>query len=139
MKDKKVVILIILGICALISLSYGILSLPKGRRQAPPVSEAVSWAEKIKPAEGADGAHRRAARTKFKSWVKHPFAPKGGPASVRLVLSGIVGSAKNPKAMIGDVIVGVGDKVGQYKVVAVGKNRVILNDGAKDIELKLKQ
>lgn len=139
MKDKKVIILIILGICAVISLSYGIFSSPKGRRQVPSVPAAVSQAEKIEPAQGAAGIQRRAARTKFKSWARSPFAPRAGAAGTSLSLSGIVGSPKKPKAMIGDAIVGVGDMVGKYKVVAIRQDRVILNDGTKDIELKLKQ
>ena len=41
--------------------------------------------------------------------------------------------------MIGDAIVRKGDKVGSNTVVDVQKDKVILNDGAKNFELKLEK
>jgi len=45
----------------------------------------------------------------------------------------------NPTAMIGDVIVKRGDKLGANTVVEINPDSIILNDGTKDFELKLKE
>ena len=41
--------------------------------------------------------------------------------------------------MIGDSIVGKGDKIDGNTVIEVEKEKVILNDGTKDFELKLEK
>ena len=88
-----------------------------------------------------DSAKRRAKRTQFSSWRRRPFIPEGSgiATSSRFALSGIIGTGKNAKAMIGDVIVGRGDKVGENTVMEVRQDRVILNDGSRDFELRLEQ
>jgi len=52
-------------------------------------------------------------------------------------LSGILEHGKEFKAMIGDAIVGKGDMIDGNKVIEVQRDKVILNDGKKDFELKL--
>jgi len=135
--NKKVIALIVLGVGAVISLTYGIVTPPNGRRAPPPPQ--ITPREKTKETVDSVVTKRRAVRTKFESWARHPFAPRAGAARQSLSLNGIVGSPKNPKAMISDAIVGVGDTIGKYKVVAIKQDRAILSDGTKEIELKLKQ
>ena len=57
----------------------------------------------------------------------------------KLSLNGIIASGKTFKAMIGDSIVGKGDKISGNTVLEVQKDKVILNDGTKDFELKIEQ
>lgn len=52
-------------------------------------------------------------------------------------LSGIVWDGKEPAAIMSGQVVRVGDKIQGRTVVAIEKNRVILNDGTRDIELTL--
>lgn len=141
MNNKKIIIAIVLGIGAFFSLIYGIVTPPRGRHGTPVSNapEVLQDYNRAQPVVKAQDIRRRAKRSRFTAWKRNPFIPTqtAGPA-ISLVLNGIVGSSKNPKAIIGDLIVGVGDKVGPYKVTAIKQNRVILNDGTKDLELKLK-
>lgn len=143
MKNKKVIILIILGVVAIFSLIYGI-STPAGGRRSASVSttpEVTRQSESAQVPDRTMGIKRRAKRTKFVSWSRSPFIPKGVPGtpSSGLNLKGIMWNEKNPKAMIGDAIVEKGNKIGSDTVIEVKKDRVILNDGTKDFELKLKE
>lgn len=54
-----------------------------------------------------------------------------------VILTGIFLDEKSPKALIGNVVVGIGDNVGGNTVIKIEKDRVILSDGSKDFELKL--
>ena len=110
MQNKKVVILIALGIAAFISLIYGASAKTKWQ------STAASHGAVIKT--GSDGrgnpvdvigqTKRRAIRTQFRSWKRSIFVPKtaAGTAYSKLSLSGILASGKGFKAMIGDSIEG---------------------------------
>jgi hypothetical protein len=139
MKNKKMLALIILGIAAVASLIYGIVTPPAGRGPAEEKKAALSSSGGKKPVRTPPvKAKVQAARSKFKSWKRRPFVPPNAPSkSPDLVLSGIFGSAGNLKAIIGPDMVSKGDKVGNITVVDVKNDRVILNDGAKDFELVL--
>jgi len=78
MKNKKVIIAVILGIGAVISLIYGMNAPIKSGKTAPP-------------------------------------------------------------AIIDNDVAGVGSKIGEYTVVRINKDGVILNDGTGDLELRLAQ
>ncbi|MDP3730509.1 MAG: hypothetical protein Q8R14_03175 [Candidatus Omnitrophota bacterium] len=145
MQNKKVVALIILAVLAVISLIYGITASPKGRVKS--AAAAVGQASGA-PTQNAAAAKsvvstaRRAKRSQFKAWKRNPFVSGlAAPASAaaKLTLNGIIWSKINPKAMIGDAIVVKGDIVGANKVVDIQPDKVILNDGAKDFELKLEK
>lgn len=135
MKDKKVIILIVLGIFAFFSIIHGIIT-PGGKRRV--ATEVTSGSAGIDIVRGSGSDTRRAVRTQYKSWKRSPFVP-GARASTGLSVSGIIWSKTNPKAMVGDTLVKKGDTVGGNKVVDIKKDRVILNDGNKDFELKLEK
>lgn len=67
------------------------------------------------------------------SYAKAP--EKKGPG---LNLGGIVWSDEAPAAIINDMIVGVGDTIGNKKVREITKTSVILTDGKKEYKLELK-
>ena len=141
MQNKKVIILAVLGIGATASLIYGIVTPPQKTSRIEQKREAVSYGDRKEgPSTAPAQVKRRAARTKFASWKRRPFVPAGVPGkSSDLALSGILGAGANLKAMIGDAVVGKGDRVGNNTVIDIKKDRVILNDGTKDFELKLEQ
>lgn len=64
--------------------------------------------------------------------IKSPKVSQPGP-----YLSGIVWDQKLPKAIIDDVIVGIGEKVGDNTIIDIQKDKVILNDGSRNFELRL--
>lgn len=142
MKNSKVVILVVLGIIAISSLVYGLSAKPKWQKSTVEQGTVIKKPGEAGRAENVVGqTKRRAKRTQFRSWKRNPFVPKGVPGTAysKLVLNGILASGKTFKAMIGDAIVGKGDKVEGNTVIEVKRDRVILNDGTKDFELKLEQ
>lgn len=141
MQNKKVIILVVLAVVAILSLLYGIVAPPKSKYAASSRID-ITCQENILPSSTAVTVKRRAARTRFTSWGRNPFALKGAPQatpSQTFDLGGIMWNEKNPKAMIGDAVVGKGGKIGSNTVVDIKKDRVILNDGTKDFEIKLKE
>ncbi len=141
MQDKKVVALIVLAVLAVISLIYGVTASPKGRAKSTITAERQAA---IAPLQGAAknvlSTERRARRSQFKAWKRNPFVT-GLTAftSSELTLNGIIWNKTKPKAMIGDAIVVKGDTIGANKVVDIQPNRVILNDGTKDFELRIEK
>ena len=143
MRDKKIIILITLGILAAASIIYGMTAKVGGKQRGVPVQEnLLKKKDDIAKSESAASRMKRhARRTNFHSWRRSPFVPKGTPGTPHsnLTLSGILANGNDLKAMIGDSVVGKGDKIEGNTVVEVRKDRVILNDGAQDFELNLEQ
>lgn len=115
MQNRKLIILIILGIAAIFS-------------DATPVI-----------AEKDIARERRAKRSSFTSWGRNPFSLYRGPATTisGLALSGVLWDENAPTAIVNEEIVGIGDKIGIYTVVDIQKDKVILTDGTKNYELNL--
>lgn len=134
MKDKKIIVLIILGIGAVISLIYGI-GAPSGMKRAPAVGDLTG----IKPVPSERALviiPRKQARTSFLSWERNPFIPVKDAAE-SLILEGIIWNEQVPKAIISGEIVAVGDFVEGSKIIAIEKDKVILGEGEKQFELNL--
>jgi type II secretory pathway component PulC len=140
MADKKTKLLMVLGGLAVLSLTYGIFTPSSKRRTVPPpAAEAV--APKVPRLLNLSmQIERYPQHGYYDNWGKNPFLPKEVSArrsSVTLILNGIVWDPKQPSAVINDHIVGVGDEVLGSKVVAISQNRVVLNNGREDFELRL--
>ncbi|MBI5124434.1 MAG: hypothetical protein HZA72_03350, partial [Candidatus Omnitrophica bacterium] len=91
MQNKKVLILIVLAIFAVISLIYGITAPPKVRA----ARSAVLIKENLLPGKGSVSTVRKAKRTLFTSWKRSPFIPSGVSSS-NLVLNGIIWNKAKP-------------------------------------------
>ena len=140
MQDKKVIALIILVVLAAISLIYGITASPK--RGAKSTTVAMKEVTEMPPqaAETTVGSVRRAKRSQYKMWKRNPFSSGQADSTMSdLTLSGIVWNKSRPKAMIGDAIVVKGDTIGNNRVVDIQPDKVILNDGTKDFELRIEK
>ena len=149
MQNKKLVILVVLGVLAVMSLIYGIVAPPK-RKYKPSVDIAT-------PSVGKSGissssavalvvdefipAERNKKRTEFTSWGRNPFVlqPIASQGTKAISLNGILWDSSKPKAVVNGKIVGVGDKVSKYSVVDIKQDKIILNDGTKNFELRLGQ
>ena len=140
MQDKKVVALIILTVLVAISLIYGVTASPKGRAKSAANAERQVAIAPPQSAKNVISTERLAKRSQFKAWKRNPFAT-GLTASTmtELTLNGIIWNKTKPKAMIGDAMVVKGDTISGNKVVDIQPNRVILNDGTKDFELKIEK
>lgn len=84
---------------------------------------------------------RKASLTEAKDWGRNPFLASGVSDSAisGLQLGGIISDDRERYALINDQIAHIGDLIGGYKLVGINEDGVILNDGNKDIELKLEQ
>ena len=138
MQNKKLIILIILGIAAVFSLIYGIVTPSKARRGIS-VKPSSIRKKPASPQIDTTTASARPSRNDFSDWGRDPFSSGSAVSSIAtasdMVLTGILWDDAAPLAMINDNPVGVGDKIAGHTVVAIKKDRVILNDGAKDLEL----
>ena len=137
MQNKKLIILIVLGIAAVFSLIYGIVAPAKTRKNMPLGQEAIHQGEKIESQNIVLSPQRRAKKTKFSSWGRNPFLPKS--ATAESGLTGIIWNEDNPKAIINDEIVAIGDKIDGKTVIDIKQDRIILNDGTKEFDLRLNQ
>ena len=137
MQNKKLIILIVLAITAVFSLIYGIVTPTRGRRGAS--SKTISREEKVKSTAKIIPARRRAKRTNFVFWGRNPFAPEEMPRIkvVKFTLNGILWDEENPKALINNIILEIGDKIEENTIIDIKHDRVILNDGTNDFELRL--
>lgn len=83
----------------------------------------------------------RKKRSAYEGWGRNPFTAGREDASSpsALALGGIVYDKKDSYVIINDQLLHVGDQVNGSKVIDIGPERVILNDGSKDIELRLEQ
>lgn len=134
MRDKRLIALAILGVMALASLIYGILTPSKLKQGLS--SSAVSV---VKPNGGNSllPKERHAPRSSYESWGRNPFILQEGVSDKMLVLNGIAWDKKAPQVIINNRILNAGDKIRGSTVVAIQPHSVTLNDGSQNFELKL--
>jgi len=137
-RDKKLLLLIVLSIVAVISLVYGIVTPSKIRRNLKTEAETGRAAGAGQIPE-AGGTVRQLKRSNFALWGRNPFLSRETPAhaGTRLVLNGIAWDEKNPRAVINDRILSIGGEVAGNRVVKIEPHRVLLSDGVNDMELRL--
>ena len=141
MQNKKLVILIVLAVIAIFSLIRGIVTPSKFRRQsssdAPAVgTQAQAPAVVSKPLILTE---RTAKKSKYTSWDRNPFSlkPTSDKSATTLSLEGILWDENNSRAVINGRIVGVGDKVGGSIVVDIKQDKVVVNNGFQNFELRV--
>ena len=142
MRDKKLALLIALGIIALFSLIYGIKTPSKYRRpSSSPSANSVPVASGASSLKSFVPLERHAKRSNAVDWGRNPFLLEKAEAQAfaNVVLNGIAWDEKNPKAIINDRICELGEVVGGRKIVKIEQNRVVLNDGVENLELRLGQ
>ncbi len=79
-------------------------------------------------------------KSSYSSWARNPFIPGDlADTSGRLIVKGIVwgDDEVGTFAIINDKIVKKGDEIGGKRVVEIKKDKVIINDGQNNFELKL--
>jgi len=78
----------------------------------------------------------------IKTPAKTGSAPVGvpePPEETKAVLMGILSGGEKPSAIINDIAVGVGAKVGSMTVKEIGDGYVVLSNGVKEMTLRMKQ
>lgn len=126
-------------------------SFKKTRPKRMPPSQAPS--AKASPAQQAGfifGSKREIETkdiidVKAEPWGRNPFileeVAKGDIDSIAgLRLMGVTASEKaKSMAIINNEIVSVGSVIGKFKILSISKDRVIVNDGERDYELRIGQ
>jgi hypothetical protein len=77
-------------------------------------------------------------RDPFYHGFKPPKIAKTSP-EIRMHLFGILYRQINPQALINNRVVGVGDVLGDYKVIEITRGYVALNNGKRTVKLKVKK
>ncbi len=141
MKNKKVIIAVVLGIGAVITVIYGLTAPTKSGGTTPPALQALSANEATSMPRRIMPSKRHAARTTFNFWGKSPFVPEETSVEIKakLILNGIMWDEKKPLAIIDNEVLGIGGKIDEYTVKDIKKDSVTLNDGINDLELRLAQ
>jgi len=136
---KKLLLLIVLSIIAVFSLFYGIFNPSRTKRNL--LTKDTGFQKTIVTEKGIIFLTRRAKRSDYSYWGRNPFSISGARIMRLgvLTINGVLWDKKNPLAIINERIVKIGDKIDGNTVVGIEQDRVILNDGSKDIELLLGQ
>lgn len=139
MRNKKLITLVVLGVVAIFSLFYGAVTSSKVRRPSQVREPGREPERKASLIEKPILAQRAAKRTNYTSWSRNPFVlQKTSSKSFKgLTLDGIMWDKGKSMAIINGEIVRIGDNVNENLVVDIKQDRVILNDGIKEFELKL--
>lgn len=129
--DQKKAILVVLAVIS-VFIWYSSLK-PFFRKKSDILPAAPPLAGSLEQRRG------QRKRSTYKNWGRTPFIITKTPVSdsSRLSIGGIVYDEKDICALINDQVVHVGDQVNENRVVDIRRDRVILNDGKKDFELKL--
>jgi hypothetical protein len=118
-----------------LDISLGNLHVPRVEIEMPPNSQIRGLPmEKLLPASIRD--------------IFSPFTSSPGemrPSELQpsanglssLNLKGTIVGGKRPLAIINDQFVGLGDRIGKYRVVRIGKKEVLLDSGQHQIKLEM--
>ncbi|OGX08684.1 MAG: hypothetical protein A2Z88_11505 [Omnitrophica WOR_2 bacterium GWA2_47_8] len=148
-ETTQLIITIVLGVVLVLVLAKNLTkkkAVPVTGAPAQGVSAGRSFQEILndqsRPREG-DGLYSKLQeenqRSEFKRdpFSKVPIVSEDKPAV--LYLKGIMQDGPNYIAIINDDIVSIGAKVGGNTVVEILKDRVILNDGTNNFELRIEE
>ncbi len=151
--DKKRIEIIITGALILIFIfawgnAFKIIKKKAGQVRNADISnlrrqKAVSFLDKPPIVISVGDKPARAGNTEAGPvWGRCPFSGEAyfcDEEAIGLRLTGIMGDKKDSLAIINGDIVKIGDKIGAVIVVDIKQDRVILNDGFRNIELVLKE
>ncbi len=141
MNNKKLIVLIVLGVLAVLSIIHGLVKSNRETAKLPEKPAASNKNNTVVIEEVTTLSSKPPSKSAYSTWGRNPFAlPNERGASLEdLRLEGILSDKNNFTAIINDRVVGIGEIIEGNTVVAIKADRVILNDGQKDFELKLNQ
>jgi hypothetical protein len=134
-KRLEIIITVILGI-VFVLVSLNSLSVIRKKTKE---KIAVQMPSQGAASTAADAPLTEVSEDKL-SWVKDPFSGKlySSSSEMELRLEGILWDPKNPAAIINGEVVKIGDVLaGGSRIVAIKQNMVVVNDGMRNIEIKL--
>jgi len=142
--DKNRIQIIITSFLAIIMIFVWINTIKNIRKKISTNKANVQAYKDTLPALVSPASNKKT--DKVDAWVRDPFSGKlytsvrkQGNTPKTLSLAGIIWDKNKPAALINDKVVGVGDRVGGSTVVSIKNDRVLLNDGTNDFEIKIGQ
>ncbi len=155
MKKKEIIELSVTS-CLIIVLLFAIVNGAKSVGRTKRLGAQQASKKKVPPAketrigQAQDITHVPEGKTLFEKLdeetkdikpTRDPFSSGPimmlGTGSHALNLAGILWDEESPKVIINDEILGIGDDIDGNTIVDIRQNKVILNDGSKDFELRL--
>jgi hypothetical protein len=141
--DKKrieIIITVVLVLVLVIVVANSIRTV-KQKLKAPVPAVTGALHPQTTTAPQAAGQKKKLAAEDL-VWARCPFSGKvysASDKSLTLKLSGILWDEKMPQALINNEIVKKGESIGNFIVVKINTNSVVVNDGTKDLELTVGQ
>jgi hypothetical protein len=131
-KEKnKLILLLILSIFAIFSIYRGLIKTTKPKHKKGSLRRELEKTE--------TEIFKKRKKTRYPQWGRSPFLPSEYiKKTTSLVLNGILWDKDNPQAVINGKLVKIGSKIDSKEVIEIKKDRVILSDGIRIFELKLK-
>jgi len=150
--DKKRIEIILTGIFVVIFIFVwinAIKTIKKKSKSKPSFSQPAAFMVNDKAVEAKKVTTEVFPKTNDErgsdddvSWTRCSFSGKfytTQDSASELELMGILWDEVDPQAIINKEIFRCEDTIGKYRIVDIRKNKVILNDGEKNLELKLEQ
>ena len=139
MQNKKLLVLIVLTIVAVITWIYGLTATPMRKRKPSIAPQAIRQVERKQAGRGVIQGKGERKKSRYITLGRNPFIPKGTKAVEfrKLILNGVAWDEEGYKAVINNTVVEIGDKIGKNTIIDIRKNSVILNDGVSNFEIML--
>lgn len=137
---KKLVFLLcgILGVLLLLLLFKAILRPRKEQTLTKKPSASTTSKETKSTPPSLEKIRVGRLKSAYPLWGRNPFIPGSLiESSDQLILRGIIWDEAGAFAIINDKIVRKGDEIEGRRVMEIKKDRVIINDGQSNFELKL--
>lgn len=138
MSRKKLGIFLTLGLLGILFLSW-VFKTPFQSRKGQ-TSTRMTFTTPIQGRQIVSPSDKREAgrlKSSYSSWGRSPFVPGEQRENFGLRLKGIVWDKENSFAIINEEIVRKGDKIEGKEVIEVERDKIIMNDGQSNFELKL--
>ena len=143
--DKKRIEIIITSILVLAFIFFLGNSIRQIRARSKKKASSSFITEELLPVPRQEKKHMpEIDREEFDrklTYVRCPFSARvyrtARKEDEQIKLEGIIWDAKRPMAVINGLILIPGDEINANTIVTIEKDRVILNDGTQDMELRL--
>ncbi len=142
-KSKTEIIITSVLIAVFLVIVINTVNTLRSKRGArPPVPISPNLLEEVRKhglenaAEAVTQKKKDFIKDEFPAWGRDPFREADISLS-RLGLQGIMWDPENPKAIISNRIVQVGDSVGENTIIEIKRDKVVLTDGTNTFELRL--
>ena len=130
--DKKKIVLTVLAVVSFLIWVRAVTVFLKGKKGVR-IGETIATVSAQAP--------RHSRKTVYQDWKRDPFSLERmlNAQGVGLELVGIMYDEKTCHALINEDVVRIGDTIEGNKVIDIQKDKVILNDGQKNFELRLQE